>query len=151
MAEVVKVKVQRTIFDLAVMEEVTLAKEVDYTPVESTQEALQRLEGNAGKFLEIINEGLRAETRRQAGSDPADWRTLTDEGEVNGPFSGVVADIKAVNALVLTLAKTVFGYSKEMDKASKRTAKDSALSMIKNTEAIKEGLKKSAALTPVED
>jgi hypothetical protein len=151
MADVKMVRVQRTIFDLASFEEVTLAKEVAFTPVESTQDALARLDGDAAKFLGIINEGLRAETRRVAAESPSDWHTLTEENEVNGAFDGIVSDIKKVNALVLTLAKTVFGYSKEMDKLAKAKAKTAAMDMIKSNDAIKSGLAASAALSPDTD
>lgn len=151
MSDVQTVRVQRTIFDLAGFEETTLVKEVEFTPADSTQAALERLNGDSKKFLEIINEGLRAEVRRQAASDPTNWHTFSEEGEINGAFEGIVADIKAVNALVLTLAKTVFGYAKDMTKEQKQAAKKSAMAMIQSTDAIKAGLQKSAALTPAEE
>jgi hypothetical protein len=50
----------------------------------------------------------------------------------------------------LTLAKTVFGFSKSMSREEKSTAKDSALEMIKTTPAIKAGLQKSAAIKKAE-
>lgn len=140
-----KLKVQRTVFDLDAFEEVLLVKEVDFAPVSSTEEALARLGNDAAKFLGIINEGLEAETRRLAGDNPNDWRTFGDDGEVNGIFEGTVADSKSVNNLVLTLAKTTFGYSKDASKEVKKAAKQSAMALIAATDVIKEGLRKSAA------
>lgn len=141
-----KLRVQRTIFDLDSFAEVTLAKEIDFVPVTSIPDALTRLENKSDKLIAIVNEGLRAEARRVAGGDPRDWRSLNDDGDVNGAFAGTVADPKAVNALVLTLAKTVFGYNSDLAKDQRNAAKESAMNMIASTPAIKEGLKKSAAL-----
>ena len=140
-----KLKVQRTVFDLDAFEEVLLVKEVDFAPVSSTEEALSRLGNNAEKFLSIINEGLEAEARRIAGDLGTDWRTFDEDGNVNGIFEGTVADSKSVNNLVLTLAKTTFGYSKDASKETKKAAKASAMALIASTDVIKEGLRKSAA------
>jgi hypothetical protein len=138
---------QKTIFDLDSFQEVTIVKEIpDFLPVSSLEEAAARLANNSAKLLEVINRGLMDE-HRNSTVDNAEipWRTFDDEGELNGNFSGTIAEPKAVNSLVLTLAKTVFGYSKEMAKEAKRAAKESAMRMIATTEAIKEGLRKSAA------
>jgi hypothetical protein len=62
-----------------------------------------------------------------------------------------MADITKVNALVLTLAKTVFGYSKDLDKTAKAKSKTAAMDMIKGNAAIKSGLAASAALSPDTD
>lgn len=146
MPNTINLRVQRSVFDLDAFEDVTLVKEFEHQEVDSVQEALARVANNQEKLLSIINEGLRAEARRKEANSADGWRTFTDEGDVNGIFSGTIADPKAVNALVLTLAKTVFGYSKDMSNDQKRAAKASAESMIKNTQAIRDGLKKSAAL-----
>jgi len=140
-----KLRIQKGVFDLDAFESVTLVKEVEFAPVESTEAALARLGNDAAKFLAIINEGLEAETRRIAREDTSDWRTLTDDDEINGAFEGTMADEKAVNALVLTLAKTTFGYSKDADKGIKKAAKQMAMELIAATPVIKEGLRKSAA------
>lgn len=143
-------RVQRTVTDLSTLEDVTLVKEFEYTPVTSTEEALAKLENNAEKLLAVINDGLRAEIRRNIAGMPDGWHNLTDEGEVGDAFSGQVADSNKVNALVLTLAKTVFGYSKDMTADQKKASKQSAMGMIKSTQAIRDGLAKSAALSPAE-
>ena len=140
-----KLKVQRTVFDLDAFEEVLLVKEVDFAPVSSTEEALARLGNDATKFLAILNEGLESEARRIGAENPNDWRTFGDDGEVNGLFEGTLADMKSVNNLVLTLAKTTFGYTKDASKDTKKAAKQSAMALIAATDVIKEGLRKSAA------
>ena len=135
----------KTLFDLDTMSDVTLFKSVEFTPVTSTKEALERLQNNAEKFLKVINDGLESEAARAAKEDNSiPWMVENDEGE-SVAFEGTPADSKAVNGLVLNLAKSVFGYTKESSKDEKRTAKESALQMVKNTPAIVEGLKKNAA------
>lgn len=142
----VKKEVTKTIMDLDTFKEITLVKPYTFTPVANTQEALARVQNDTAKFLELVNEGLRAEYQRELREQPDGWHTYDDEGEINGEFSGTIADPKAVNALVLILAKTVFSYSKEMKPEAKNAAKESAMGMIKASESIREGLKKSAAL-----
>ena len=137
--------VTRTIFNLDTMEEVLLNKDVTFSPVTTTAEALSRLGGNAEKFLAVINEGLESEARRSAvGDSNIPWLQENEEGE-KSQFEGTPADSKAVNGLVLTLAKTIFGYTKDATKDKKRSAKDQAFEMIKSTEAIRNGLKENAA------
>ena len=142
-------KVQRTIFDLDTMEEVTLVKAVNFEPVGSTQEALVRLGNNANKFLEVINRGLKSEEQASAVSNPSiPWQIEDEDGELS-TFEGTPADNKQVNALVLGLAKTVFGYSKDAGTDKKREAKASAIEMIRSNDQIREGLKKNAAAVTV--
>lgn len=147
MADKEQLTVQKTIFDLDTFSEATVVINGEFSPVANTQEALARVGNDTAKFLELVNEGLRAEAQRSLRTSVSGWHSLTDEGEVNGEFSGTIADIKAVNALVLTLAKTVFGYSKDLGAEQKKGAKESAMGMIKNTPAIRDGLKRSAALS----
>lgn len=142
-----KVPLQNTIFDLDSMSEVTVQKTFEFQPALSVADALARIGNDQAKLLELINEGLIGEQRAKERVNPTGWQVLNDEGETAGEFSGVQADVKKVNALVLTLAKTVFGYSKDLDAAGKASAKQSAMDMVKNTESIRNGLKKSAAIT----
>lgn len=141
------VKIQKGLFDLDSFQEVTLYKEGEFTPVSSTQEALARVGNDSSKFLALVNEGLRAEYQRDLRSTADGWFTEDEDTNARTPFTGTIANIKAVNSLVLTLAKTVFGYSKDLSSEAKKAAKESAMNMVASTPAIKEGLKKSAALT----
>ncbi len=146
--------ITRTIFDLSTMDEVTLVKAVpDFIPAENSAEVLARVGNDSVKLLAIMNDGLRAAEREAvaANSEPFHTYELDESGEptdkVNGPFTGIAADSGKVNALILTLAKTVFAYSKGMSKDEKRTAKASAMEMVRTNDAIKAGLQKSAAIT----
>lgn len=146
MAPTKQLKVQDTVFDLDTFSEVTLVKVVDFQPIASVDEALTLLSNDSEKLLNVINRGLESEARKIARTESNGWHTFTDEGEINGEFAGTPADITKVNSLVLTLAKTVFGYSKDLGIEEKRKSKESAKTMIQGTPAIREGLKKSAAL-----
>lgn len=139
-------KTQKTIFDLQNFEDVTLWKEYDFTPVENMQEALARLGNDAKRVLAIVNQGLEGVARAEAQAKADGWRTFTEAGEENGPFTGTMADRLAVNALVLTLAKTVFGWDKDDDLETKKAKKLKAVEMIKSNDAIRAGLQKSAAV-----
>ena len=146
MADAVKQSpLSRTIYNLDDMEEVTLVKTVpDFVPVDSTQAALHRLGNDAKKFLAVINDGLAAEERNAvADNSEIPWMEEDEEGNQT-PFGGTPADGKKVKALILTLAKTIFGYVKG-EKEKNRAAKASALAMIQSNEQIKNGLKNSAA------
>jgi hypothetical protein len=139
-------QVQKTVFDLETFEEVTLVKEFEFSPVTSIEDALSRLGNDGEKLLKVLNDGLIDETRNRVREDNDGWHTFDEEkeGEINGAFTGKIADQKSVNNLVLTLAKTVFGFTKDMSKDQKRAAKSSAMEMIKSNESIKAGLQKSA-------
>ena len=99
---------------------------------------------------------LRAHRAQELRNDPTGWHAfkLDDEGEptneLNGPFDGQVADSKKVGNLVLSLAKSVFGFTQNMTKEEKRQTKESAMDMVKSTPAIRNGLAKTAALTTEE-
>ena len=144
--------ITKTVFDLVSFDEVTLVKAVpDFVPAENTSEVLARVGNDSTVMLELLNAGLKERERDSVSTNSDPWHTYTLDadgeptGEINGPFTGTPADMSAVNALQLTLAKTVFGYNKGMTKDEKRAAKNSALDMIKANDAIKAGLQKSAA------
>lgn len=140
-----KEKVTSSVFDLDSMDDVLLFKEVEFTPVTRTDEALARLGNDSAKFIEVINRGLRDHVRESAKSDSSiPWMQEVEDGDPV-EFSGTPADSKAVNSLVLTLAKTVYKYSKDMTSEQKKAAKASALAMIAGNEQIRTGLKENAA------
>lgn len=150
----------RTILDLDTFEDVTLYKDVPFTPVTSTEEALTRLGNDAAKFLAIVNEGLGAETRRNGANDPSiPWLEMDEKG-VKTPFTGTPADSMKVNATVLNIAKSVFGYTSVKDgktedeknkiRTANQAAKQAAMDLIKSTPVMFEGLKKNAAASAAE-
>ena len=140
-----ELKAQRTVFALETMDEVTLVKVTEFKPVENAKEAMEQLGGDATAFLAVVNDGLRSRAQKSLISNPSiPWMQEDDEGKTS-EFSGTVADSKSVNNLVLTLAKTVFGYEKGKPVEEKRAAKESALEFIRNSEQMKAGLQKNAA------
>lgn len=141
------IRVQRTVTDLDTFENVTVVNIGTFNPVAGDhfmKDALERLGNDHSKLRDVINDGLRAEAMRELGSHTDGWQ-IEDEDDELKPFSGTMADKKVVNQLVLTLAKTIFGYSKDLAAAAKKAAKESAMSMIKSNDAMKAGLKNSAA------
>lgn len=138
-------RVQKTVTNLDDFADVTLVKTGTFTPANDAAEALSRVGGDSAKFLTLVNEGLRAEAQRTLRDASGGWQQEDEEGNLSA-FSGTPADSTKVNALVLTLAKTVFGYSKELTPEQKKAAKSSAMDMIKGNDAIKSGLKTSAAM-----
>lgn len=137
---------QKTMFDLDTMEEVTAVKVIEFKPVADTKEALDRLGNDSAKFLEVINRGLRTEVQESAKADASiPWQVEDEEGKLS-PFTGTPANMTGVNQLVLSLAKQVFGYSKDAPLEKKRAAKESAIKMIRESEPIREGLKRTAAI-----
>lgn len=139
-------KPQKTMFDLDTMEEVTAVKVIEFKPVADTKEALERLGNDSAKFLEVVNRGLRTEVQESAKADASiPWQVEDEEGKLT-PFTGTPANMAGVNNLVLSLAKQVFGYTKDAKLEAKRAAKESAIAMIRASDQIREGLKKTAAL-----
>jgi hypothetical protein len=136
---------QATVFDLTTFDEVTIRKVGSFSPVESAKEALERLGNDSTKFLEILNVGLKSQALRDLANDTQVPWMIEDEdtGELK-PFAGIPADGSKVNPLVLTIAKTVFKYNKDMDADAKRAAKDKARELIRNNPAMVAGLKESA-------
>jgi len=141
------IRVQRTVTDLDTFEDVTLVNTATFTPVAGDKfmhDALARLGNDNRKLCDVINDGLRAEAMRDLREVKDGWKQEDEDGTLSD-FSGTPADTKVVNQLVLTLAKTIFGYSKDLAAAAKKAAKESAMSMIKSNDAMKAGLKNSAA------
>jgi hypothetical protein len=150
--EPIKDVVTKTLFDLSSFEEVTLVKPVEFMPPATTEEALSRLGGDTAKLMAVIIDGMLSDYKNTLRKTADGWHTFKEDAdgeptsEINGVFTGQVADSKKVNNLKLSLAKSVFGFEKGMAKDAKRAAKEAAAEMIKNTPAIREGLAKTAAL-----
>lgn len=152
-----KMNVQDSVFDLDTMERVTLVKPVpDHVAVTSVADALARLGNDAAKLLKVIDEGLAAEEKVAVKLNTSIPWMVEEESEdgkstVLVPFDGKPADEVKVNGLILSFAKSMFGYAKKMDndaeksRAAKAKAKADAIEMIRSTPAIVERLKTSAA------
>jgi hypothetical protein len=152
-ASTMTVRAQRTLFDIDTMDKVTLVKEAPFKPVLSRREALERLGGSEEKFLEILNEGLRAEIRRNILADTEVlWHKLDDDGKVV-PYHGTPANPANVNAAVLTIAKSMVGYNRwrVLDSEHRRAARDKAVIKIKSDPDLLNGFRNDLAgqLEPV--
>lgn len=136
--------VTASVLDLTTFEDVRVVKQAEFSPVTSVEEALARLANNTEKLLAVINDGLKEEARESLKSDTSKpWRTFKtdDDGEeldeLNGEFTGKMAkDPKAVNAFVLNMAKTMYGFEKGAPIEKKREAKEKARNFIKSNPEI---------------
>lgn len=141
-----EIKVQRSVLDLNTFDTITIAKVGSFTPVNDSAEALARLGNDTAKFNAALNEGLRVYAMRDLRATADGWKQMNDEGELEGEFSGIPADSKKVNAFILNIAKTVFGYGKDKTADQKKQAKDSAMEMAKTTPVILKGLQENCKL-----
>lgn len=142
---------QQTFFDLETMDDVTLRKVGSFAPVSTAQEALARLGNDTAKFLKVVNDGLRSDALRNlATDDSVVWQEVDDDGGL-APFTGSPADAKVVNPLILTLAKTIYKYNKDMKPEEKKAAKEAAKTMIRTNPAMVAGLKESAKAAQAEE
>lgn len=141
-----EIKVQRSVLDLNTFETITIAKVGQFTPVKDSSEGLARVGNDSAKFTAALNEGLRVYAMRdlRAGSDG--WSQMDEDGEITGTFAGVPADSRKVNAFILNIAKTVFGYGKDKTSDQKREAKAAAMEMAKSTPVILKGLQENCKL-----
>ena len=140
----IELRRQQSGTDLNTFEDVTLVKVGKFVPVTTLEEAKHRVGGNTEKFISIINEGLEAEAGRELKNDTnVPWQVEDEEGNIS-PFVGMLADGKIVGTLILNMAKSIFGYTKESTPEEKKAAKQSAKDLIKNNEVMKNGLVKNA-------
>jgi hypothetical protein len=134
-------KVQSSVFDLDSMSDVTLVKQVSFTPVTNNSEALARVNNDAAKFLEILNRGLRSVEQSAAkDNDELPWLIEDEDGKLV-PFAGTPADSKTVNGMVLNMAKASFGYFQAKDADGRRASKEQAMAFIKSQPVLIEGMK----------
>ena len=134
----------QSVFDLDSKSDVTLYKQVTFTPVDNTKDALERVGNDAQAFLKIINDGLRSYTAEKAKSDESiPWQAKDEDGNLV-PFTGSTISeekSKQLAANVLNMAKMVFGYTKELSRDEKRVAKDKAQDMLLGNPAVVASLK----------
>lgn len=154
MAQTLPLPAQQTVTSLDTFEEVTIGKVGQFTSVENIQEALARVGGSHGELLNLVNQALMSKARQELKLDPTGWYVIPEGESVQSldfntaeQFSGSIGDKQKVNAAVLTFAKTVFGYNKDLSQADKAAAKDNAIFMIKDTPTIFAGIQKNCALT----
>lgn len=159
-----EVRTQRQVFDLVTMQPVTLHKITPFEPVsgslvDAVGQALKRLDDKESLVINALNEGLIAELRRRVVSDASiPWLEETDDSKF-AEYKGtpVTPEGQALlNQLVLTLAKTMFGYPSEIDDTRMKPeeveqarkmrviAKDKALNFVRDHKELLEGIRETS-------
>lgn len=151
------ITVKKAVFDLATMDEVTLVKTAPFTPIVDMNDFMARVGNDTAKAIAVINSGLVDVAKTDLKNSETPWSAL-DENDKIVPFEGTPANKKNVNNLILTLAKTIFGFvnsrdakDKEAAREKNRAAKEKALNYIKNDEQIKTGLIETAQAEDAEE
>lgn len=148
-------EVSKVVFDLDSKDYVTLKKAGEFQPVTSMAEFTERLNNDASAILAIVNDGLEEYSKKQLAENPEPWKLVEEDEEGNetlSEFKGTPISAeksKLLSATVINLAKTLFGYAKNMvpgnaeeNRKAKKGAKDQALAMLLSNPAAIEGLKK---------
>jgi len=146
-----ELRVTKTVFDLDSRDDVTVVKIGTSTPVTTMAEFTARLNNDSAIILQVINDGLAAYDREQlATNSSVGWSVEDEEGNVT-PFTGTLLSEEKSKQLavnVLSMAKMLFGYAKQMvpdvaaNRAAKKLAKEKAAEMLLSNPAVIEALKK---------
>jgi hypothetical protein len=146
-----ELRVTKTVFDLDSRDDVTVVKIGTSTPVTTMAEFTARLNNDSAIILQVINDGLAAYDREQlATNSSVGWSVEDEEGNVT-PFTGTLLSEEKSKQLavnVLSMAKMLFGYAKQMvpdvaaNRAAKKLAKERAAEMLLSNPAVIEALKK---------
>jgi hypothetical protein len=146
-----ELRVTKTVFDLDSRDDVTVVKIGTSTPVTTMAEFTARLNNDSATILQVINDGLAAYDREQlATNSSVGWSVEDEEGNVT-PFTGTLLSEEKSKQLavnVLSMAKMLFGYAKQMvpdvaaNRAAKKLAKERAAEMLLSNPAVIEALKK---------
>jgi len=139
---------QRTLLNLDTFEDVTLIKHVPpFMPVTTAAEAMARINNDQAVFLRLMNEGLQNEAKKAAIDDPANPWLEVDEDGTETPFTGTAANKAVVNKVIAGLAFS-FGYDAKLPAEQKKEIKTKVRQLIKDTPAILNSLRKTAAESP---
>lgn len=127
-----------TVFDLATFDDVKLSKNITLPSKPTTlEEALAACGNDSAKLLDVIHEGLIAETVDRAREDMSGFMQEGEDGE-DVPYTGAFADekkSKLINNAVLALAK-INGYGKTLAPTKKRELKDRAKNFLRENPAM---------------
>lgn len=136
---------QKSLFDLNTMSTVTLLKPYEFEPVTTIGEAQARIGNDTAKLIAIVNRGLQSFQDEAVKADPSiPWKMEVEAEDGTTTlvdFTGTPADDKAVNALVLNMAKASFGYFAAKNAEEKNASKQKALDFIKRQPELIEGMK----------
>jgi|ERR1035438_294368 hypothetical protein len=151
-----ELRVTKTVFDLDSRDDVTVVKIGTSTPVTTMAEFTARLNNDSAIILAVINDGLAAYDREQLAADETKtWQVESEDDKgatVYAPFAGTLLSEEKSKQLavnVLSMAKMLFGYAKDMVKGdvkanrdAKKLAKEKAAEMLLSNPAVIEALKK---------
>ena len=139
---------KRSFFDFESFDTVVAGKEYDAPslPPGATMEQILSVVGNdAAKLAALVEVGLQAQANDAAYGSLEGWFALDENKAITAvPYVPSGADASDVNDMKRTLARTIFGYSVDDSKEVKDAKMQSALEMIKNTPAIRDGLRNRA-------
>lgn len=141
-------RVQNTVFDLAKFDDVTLYKVVNLPEKPATlKDALAAAGNDESKLLDLIHEGLCAETKENARNNMEGYKVVGDEGDSEEIYNGSYADEekgKLINAGILAIAK-MNGYTKSLAPEKKAEIKDRAKKFLRENPAMLGGITGGAA------
>src|SRR5215471_3435975 len=87
--------VQKTVFDLALFNDVLLKKEVSLpNRPKSVQECMEAIGNDTEKFISIFYEGLVEDAKSKAREDMAGFKVVDEDGNIGDEYSGNYADEK---------------------------------------------------------
>jgi hypothetical protein len=130
--------VTRTVFDLALFDDVKLTKQVQLPTKPATlEEALVAVGHDKEKLLAVIYEGLVADACDAAKGQIEGFVLAEDgdAGEAGQPYQGKYADEekgKKINLAILALAK-MNGYEKSLPAEKKAELKNEAIEFLRNS------------------
>lgn len=142
--EPITLECTKKVFDLDTKDDVVLFKAGTFTPAENTADALARVGNDSAAFMKIVNAGLRDYTREQIAADTnVPWQAKDDEDNLVPYMGSTITEEKSkqLAANVLNMAKMLFGYSKEMPREAKKSAKEKAQDMLLANPAVVDALK----------
>lgn len=132
-------KVQRTVFDLAIFDDQKLTKTITLPTKPSTlEEALAACGNDSAKLLDVIHEGLVAETKSAAYDNIEGFQVVNEDGTAGDAYTGKFADEekgKLINNAILSLAK-INGYDKSLSKEKKQALKEKATAFLRDNPAM---------------
>lgn len=131
-------KVTRTVFDLQAFDDVKLSKTVTLPTKPTTlEEALTACGNDSEKLLDVIHEGLVAETKSAAYDEIEGFNVVSEDG-VETPYIGKFADDAKgdlINKAILALAK-INGYAKDLAPERKAELKKRATAFLRDNPAM---------------
>lgn len=137
--------VRRQVFSFETFGKVSLAKNyVVPQGFKTLQDALAGVGNDESKLVALINAGVLEQAADTAKASNEGWTIAENNAPSTKEYTGEFISAKNVLATARTLAMTIFGMTPEMTKDEKKAKRQQALEVIKNTPALRDGLKNQA-------